>query len=272
MPTDTSLVSCGEARRERRKPLSGAATAARQPYAGARRARDTATLRGCHVARMQRVPRPARGAKRCERAAAHLRCERAQERHRYDGAQHRDPEAYAHAALLRRSAARGGPEGGCALFKRATQACLRLRFTATAPRSSAPGRGVRPSVTTAQQRSTAALGGRSSMSAPSAAAAGATPGASLGASFGLSPAQVAQVAMTYGYVAFWIVTSAGVILYNKWILTVWGFDYPITLTMWHMAFCSFVSAVLVRGTAARARHAPGTRPGAVRAGCGSSRR
>ena len=52
--------------------------------------------------------------------------------------------------------------------------------------------------------------------------------------------------MTYGYVAFWIVTSAGVILYNKWILTVWGFDYPITLTMWHMAFCSFVSAVLVR--------------------------
>ena len=147
-----------------------------------------------------------------------------------------------------------------------------LRFKATAPRSSAPGRGVRPSVTTAQQRSTAALGGRSSMSAPSAAAAGATPGASLGASFGLSPAQVAQVAMTYGYVAFWIVTSAGVILYNKWILTVWGFDYPITLTMWHMAFCSFVSAVLVRGTAARARHAPGTRPGAVRAGCGSSRR
>jgi hypothetical protein len=73
-----------------------------------------------------------------------------------------------------------------------------------------------------------------------------TQGMFLGASFGLSPAQVAQVALTYGYVAFWIVASAGVILYNKWILTVWGFDYPITLTMWHMAFCSFVSAVLVR--------------------------
>ena len=92
------------------------------------------------------------------------------------------------------------------------------------------------------------------MSAPAPGAA-ATPGASLGASFGLSPAQVAQVAMTYGYVAFWIVTSAGVILYNKWILTVWGFDYPITLTMWHMAFCSFVSAVLVRGAAVRTRRA-----------------
>ena len=83
------------------------------------------------------------------------------------------------------------------------------------------------------------------MSAPAAPGAAAAPG-SLAASFGLSPAQMAQVAMTYGYVAFWIIASAGVILYNKWILTVWGFDYPITLTMWHMAFCSFVSAVLVR--------------------------
>jgi hypothetical protein len=69
----------------------------------------------------------------------------------------------------------------------------------------------------------------------------------LGDSFGLSAAQMAQVAVTYGYVAFWIGTSAGVILYNKWILTVWGFEYPITLTMWHMVFCTFISAILVRG-------------------------
>ena len=110
------------------------------------------------------------------------------------------------------------------------------------------------------------------MSAPSAAGAVASPGASLGASFGLSPAQVAQVAMTYGYVAFWIVTSAGVILYNKWILTVWGFDYPITLTMWHMAFCSFVSAVLVRGAAARTRRAPAAGPGAAREAAAAPRR
>jgi hypothetical protein len=39
---------------------------------------------------------------------------------------------------------------------------------------------------------------------------------------------------------------AGVILYNKWILTVWGFHFPITLTLWHMAFCSIVAFVLVR--------------------------
>jgi hypothetical protein len=99
------------------------------------------------------------------------------------------------------------------------------------------------------------------MSAAAPGAAAPPAGNSLAASFGLSPAQMAQVAMTYGYVAFWIVTSAGVILYNKWILTVWGFDYPITLTMWHMAFCSFVSAVLVRracgarGGASRGRRA-----------------
>lgn len=36
------------------------------------------------------------------------------------------------------------------------------------------------------------------------------------------------------------------ILYNKWILTVWGFHFPITLTLWHMAFCSIVAFVLVR--------------------------
>ena len=63
---------------------------------------------------------------------------------------------------------------------------------------------------------------------------------------GISTSQFAQVATTYSYVAFWILASAGVILYNKWILTVWGFTFPITLTMWHMAFCSVVSAILVR--------------------------
>lgn len=35
--------------------------------------------------------------------------------------------------------------------------------------------------------------------------------------------------------------------FRRWILTVWGFQYPITLTMWHMGFCSVVSFILVRG-------------------------
>lgn len=40
------------------------------------------------------------------------------------------------------------------------------------------------------------------------------------------------------YVALWITLSGTVILYNKWILAYYGFPYPITLTMWHMAFSS----------------------------------
>jgi hypothetical protein len=107
------------------------------------------------------------------------------------------------------------------------------------------------------------------MSAPGPAGA---PGGALAASLGMSSAQFTQVAQTYGYVAFWIVTSAGVILYNKWILTVWGFNYPLTLTMWHMFFCSAVSAALVRARtlaaerAARCAAAPRRRC-AARRGC-----
>ncbi len=111
--------------------------------------------------------------------------------------------------------------------------------TAGAPATPAAGSG-----TTAQQRVSVTTGGGGRMSAPVGTAAGGASG--LAASFGLSASQLSQVAATYGYVAFWIVASAGVILYNKWILTAWGFDYPITLTMWHMAFCSAVSAALVR--------------------------
>ena len=66
------------------------------------------------------------------------------------------------------------------------------------------------------------------------------------ASMGLSTNQLVTAGATYGYVTFWIISSAFVILYNKWILTVWGFAFPITLTMWHMAFCSIVAAALVR--------------------------
>ena len=43
----------------------------------------------------------------------------------------------------------------------------------------------------------------------------------------------------------WIVLSAGVILFNKYILSVLEFTFPITLTMIHMAFCSILAALLI---------------------------
>ena len=50
----------------------------------------------------------------------------------------------------------------------------------------------------------------------------------------------------YSYVGLWISLSAGVILYNKYILTSFGFPFPVTLTMIHMAFCSVAAFVIVR--------------------------
>jgi drug/metabolite transporter (DMT)-like permease len=37
-----------------------------------------------------------------------------------------------------------------------------------------------------------------------------------------------------------------VITYNKFLLSVAGFPYPITLTLWHMLFCSTIAFALVR--------------------------
>ena len=47
----------------------------------------------------------------------------------------------------------------------------------------------------------------------------------------------------YSYVALWIGLSAGVIMYNKYVLSFFGFPFPVALTMIHMAFCS----AMVRG-------------------------
>jgi len=40
--------------------------------------------------------------------------------------------------------------------------------------------------------------------------------------------------------------SISVIIFNKWILAYSGFPFPLTLTMWHMTFCSVVGALCVR--------------------------
>jgi len=51
---------------------------------------------------------------------------------------------------------------------------------------------------------------------------------------------------TYTYVGVWIFLSAAVILFNKYILSVYGFPFPIALTMIHMGFCSTLAFVIVR--------------------------
>jgi len=47
------------------------------------------------------------------------------------------------------------------------------------------------------------------------------------------------------YASIWIVLSASVILFNKYILAFGGFPFPITLTVWHMLFSSSIAAALI---------------------------
>lgn len=47
------------------------------------------------------------------------------------------------------------------------------------------------------------------------------------------------------YMGTWIFLSAAVILFNKYILSVMMFQFPITLTMIHMLFCSLLAGLLI---------------------------
>jgi len=53
---------------------------------------------------------------------------------------------------------------------------------------------------------------------------------------------------TNRYTGIWIGLSSVVILFNKWILDpkLGGFPFPLTLSLTHMAFCSLLSAALVK--------------------------
>ena len=57
---------------------------------------------------------------------------------------------------------------------------------------------------------------------------------------------IEEALVAYTYVGMWIGLSAGVILFNKYVLTVFGFPFPVALTMIHMAFCSALAFLLVR--------------------------
>ena len=63
----------------------------------------------------------------------------------------------------------------------------------------------------------------------------------------MSPSSaIQQAAHAYFYVAIWMGVSISVILFNKWLLAFAGFPFPITLTLWHMAFCSTAGFICVR--------------------------
>ncbi|XP_078428802.1 putative sugar phosphate/phosphate translocator At2g25520 [Wolffia australiana] len=81
-------------------------------------------------------------------------------------------------------------------------------------------------------------GGAASAATTAAAAAG-----------GLSESVLRKVLLSYAYVGIWIFLSFTVIVYNKYILDrkLYDWPFPISLTMIHMAFCSSLALLLVKG-------------------------
>ncbi|KAM3514698.1 hypothetical protein MY11210_001669 [Beauveria gryllotalpidicola] len=48
------------------------------------------------------------------------------------------------------------------------------------------------------------------------------------------------------FIVFWITTSSGVILFNKWVLS--AADFPLFLTTWHMVFAAAITQLMARYT------------------------
>ncbi len=63
----------------------------------------------------------------------------------------------------------------------------------------------------------------------------------------LSEGVLKKILLSYAYVGIWIFLSFTVIVYNKYILDrkLYGWPFPISLTMIHMAFCSSLAYLLV---------------------------
>ena len=50
---------------------------------------------------------------------------------------------------------------------------------------------------------------------------------------------------TIGLITFWYSSNIGVLLLNKYLLSNYGFKYPIFLTMCHMTACSLLSYIAI---------------------------
>ncbi|XP_049388758.1 probable sugar phosphate/phosphate translocator At2g25520 [Solanum stenotomum] len=70
----------------------------------------------------------------------------------------------------------------------------------------------------------------------------------MGKGAALSNGVVKKIILSYTYVALWIFISFTVIVYNKYILDrkLYGWPFPISLTMIQMTFCSSLAFLLVR--------------------------
>ncbi|KAI3995423.1 hypothetical protein MKX01_018748 [Papaver californicum] len=64
----------------------------------------------------------------------------------------------------------------------------------------------------------------------------------------MSEGVVKKILISYAYVGIWIFLSFTVIVYNKYILDkkMFNWPFPISLTMIHMGFCSYLAFILVR--------------------------
>lgn len=64
---------------------------------------------------------------------------------------------------------------------------------------------------------------------------------------GVSDSVIRKVLLSYFYVAIWIFLSFSVIVYNKYILDpkMYNWPFPISLTIIHMGFCSFLAFVAI---------------------------
>eukprot|EP01012_Entosiphon_sulcatum_P012809 TRINITY_DN1809_c0_g1_i1.p1 TRINITY_DN1809_c0_g1~~TRINITY_DN1809_c0_g1_i1.p1 ORF type:complete len:359 (+),score=70.60 TRINITY_DN1809_c0_g1_i1:202-1278(+) len=66
----------------------------------------------------------------------------------------------------------------------------------------------------------------------------------LGALLGPQHVELAwRVVVSYSCVVAWMISSGAVVLHNKWLMTVFNFSFPATMTAMHMSF-SFVMAFL----------------------------
>ncbi|KAI4380171.1 hypothetical protein MLD38_006391 [Melastoma candidum] len=63
----------------------------------------------------------------------------------------------------------------------------------------------------------------------------------------LSEGVLRKILLSYAYVGIWIFLSFTVIVFNKYILDrkLYGWPYPITLTLIHMSFCSALAFLLI---------------------------